>query len=314
MEPFRIGLIGGGRMGQTHLRALATSDDVVVTCVVEPHPETAAKLREFGLHVHETVPDLLTVGGVDGVLIAAPTDRHLGLVEQVAQAGLPILCEKPCGLTAAQARAAGEAARRHAVVLQVAYWRRFIPALQDLRARITSGGMGAVHMTVCAQWDQAPPPTQFRSHSGGIFIDMGVHEIDQLRWLTGCEVTDVHAVAYPTLEDPDAVGDADSVQALLTMSDGGAALVSLGRFHPDGDMVAAEMFGSRDHVRIAVLDATDGEGPQLAALRRQAEAFARHTRGGAQEGAGIDDAEMALVVADRLSKAANLQLLGSEES
>jgi myo-inositol 2-dehydrogenase/D-chiro-inositol 1-dehydrogenase len=314
MAKFRYGLIGGGRMGQTHIRALEGSDEVEIVAVAEPFAATADVLRDLGLRVFETIPDLVAAGGIDGVLIAAPTDQHMRLVQLVAEAGLPILCEKPCGLSPGQAAAAGEAARLSGVPLQVAYWRRFVPELQEMRSRIESGDIGAVHMTICAQWDEAPPPARFRSHSGGIFIDMGVHEIDQVRWLTGSEVVDVSAVAYPTLEDPDAVGDVDSAQALLTMSDGSVAVLSLGRFHPDGDLVSAEVFTSRDHVRIAVLEPTDGVGPQLDALRRQAESFARFATGGPQEGASISDAEMVLVVADRLSKAANLQLLSSEES
>jgi myo-inositol 2-dehydrogenase/D-chiro-inositol 1-dehydrogenase len=312
MSVFRFGLVGGGRMGQTHMRALQRSESVAIVAVVEPFPQTAETWREMGVRVHESIAELVTAGGIDGVLIAAPTDQHLALVELVTEAGLPILCEKPCGLSAAQAAAAGAAARRHRVPLQIAYWRRFIPPLQELRARIESGETGAVHMTICAQWDGSPPPAKFRTHSGGIFIDMGVHEIDQVRWITGCEVADVTAVAFPRLEDPDAVGDVDSAQALLTMSDGSAALISLGRYHPDGDLVAAEVFATRAHVRVPVLEPSDGEGPQLEALRRQAESFALFALGAEREGASVEDAEMALVVADRLSKAANLQLLGEE--
>jgi myo-inositol 2-dehydrogenase/D-chiro-inositol 1-dehydrogenase len=268
----------------------------------------------MGLPVHQKIADLVAAGGIDGVIIAAPTDQHMRLVQEVAAAGLPILCEKPCGLGPEQAAAAGGAARENGVPLQVAYWRRFVPALQEVRSRIQTGELGSLHMTICAQWDEAPPPARFRSHSGGIFIDMGVHEIDQVRWLTGSEVVEVAAVAYPTVEDPDAVGDVDSAQALLTMSDGSAAVLSLGRFHPGGDLVSAEVFTSRDHLTIPVLEPNDGEGPQLDALRRQAESFASFAMGGQQEGATIADAEMALIIAARLSKAANLQLLSVEES
>jgi myo-inositol 2-dehydrogenase/D-chiro-inositol 1-dehydrogenase len=262
--------------------------------------------------VYPDVSEMQEAGGVDGVLVAAPTDQHLALVNEIASAGLPILCEKPCGLSAAQAREAGDIASQHGVLLQVAYWRRFVPALQDLRGRIATGGMGTVHFTMCAQWDEVPGSAQFRNHSGGIFVDMGVHEIDQIRWLTGQEVASVAVSTFPTVEDPDAVGDVDSAQALLTLSDGSAAVISLGRFHPGGDLVSAEVYGSRDHVRVGVLQPFDGEGLQLEALRRQAEAFARWALGGPPEGATIEDAEAALVVAQQLSDAAGLSVLGQK--
>lgn len=309
-EVFRVGLVGGGRMGQTHIRALASSSTVRIVAVAEPSEAAADRLRESGLAVDPTVSGMLGAGNVDGVLVAAPTDQHLALVDEIASAGVPILCEKPCGLSAAQAREAGDVALQHGVLLQAGYWRRFVPALQDLRGRIATGGMGTLLFTMCAQWDEVPGTALFRTHSGGIFVDMGVHEVDQIRWLTGQEVASVTVSTFPTVEDPDAVGDVDSAQALLTLSDGSAAVISLGRFHPGGDLVSADFYGSRDHVRVDVLQPSDGERPQLEALRRQAEAFARWVRGGSPEGATIADAEAALVVAQQLSDAAGLSVLG----
>lgn len=298
-------------MGQTHIRALASSTEVKVTAVAEPVEALAERLRAMGLPVYATARDLLESGLVDGVIIAAPTGQHLALTEQILAAGTAVLCEKPCGLSPEQARAAAVAAERYGVPLQVAYWRRFIPGLKVARERIAAGELGAVHFTVCQQWDEAPPPAQFRTHSGGIFIDMGVHEIDQLRWLTGAEVEDVAVSAFPTVADPLATGDIDSAQALVTMSDGSAAVISLGRYHPGGDLVFAEVFGTRDHIRIPVLEPEDGEVPQLEALRLQAEAFARYAKGGPQEGATAADAEAVLTIAARLTAAGGLTVLGA---
>lgn len=308
-DTFRIGLVGGGRMGRTHIRALDEAPTVRIVAVAEPHQATADALHSTGLAVYPTLSAMLDKGGLDGVLVAAPTDQHLAIVSQIATAGLPILCEKPCGLSPADAREAGKIASQHRVPLQVAYWRRFVPALQDLRRRIAAGGVGTLHFIICAQWDEAPPGIQFRSSSGGIFIDMGVHEIDQIRWLTDQEVAHIDVSSYPTVEDPEAVGDVDSAQALLTLSMGSAALISLGRFHPGGDLVSAEVYGSQGHVRVDVLQPPEGERPQLEALRRQAEAFARWALGGEPEGATIDDATTALEVARQLSDAAGLAAL-----
>ena len=300
---FRFGLIGAGRMGRTHLRALARSTTVEVTAVVEPVAAARAAMADTGRAVFEDVAQLLAAGGIDAVLIAAPTTHHIELVTQVAAAGVPILCEKPCGLSSAGIGQAQEAVDRHGVPFQVAYWRRYVPALQALRQRIERGELGDVHLFASSQWDNRPPSAAFRAESGGIFRDMGVHEFDQVRWLSGQDFGDVDAVPGPrsTDPDPDATDDVDSAQAIASLSGGASALVSLGRYFPGGDMARIEVFGTRDAVRCDFLDPKDGEQAQLDALVRQAEGFAAFAKGGPLTGASIHDAVAALQAAERAS-------------
>src|ERR1700744_1310668 len=140
-EMFRLAVVGAGRMGRTHMRALSKSDGVRVVDVVEPSEASRAAL-DANVVVYPDVTSLLRVGNVDGVLVAAPSTLHLQLVTQLAAAGIPILCEKPCGISASQAREAAAIAARHGVKIQVAYWRRFVRSLQRLRQRIVAGDLG----------------------------------------------------------------------------------------------------------------------------------------------------------------------------
>jgi len=135
---------------------------------------------------------------------------------------------------------------------------------------------------------------------------MGVHELDELRWLSGQEFGGIEAVAGPPDPSPEAAGDLDSAQAIGRLSDGAAAFVSLGRWFPGGDMARVEVFGTRDAVRVDFLDPRDGEAVQLEALVRQAEGFAEFARGGPCTGATIQDAEAALAAAERASMAAGI--------
>jgi myo-inositol 2-dehydrogenase/D-chiro-inositol 1-dehydrogenase len=188
---------------------------------------------------------------------------------------MPVLCEKPCGVSAAQARSAAEVAAVAGVPLQVAYWRRYVQSLRDLRAAILAGELGFVHLVSCYQWDASPPSEAFRLRSGGIMVDMGVHEFDQLRWLTGQETGRLRVAATGV----DASGDVDSAQVLIELSGGSVGLVSLGRWHPAGDMARAEVFGTSGTAYCPFLDPREGERAQLAALRAQAEDFARRASG-----------------------------------
>ena len=122
--------------------------------------------------------------------------------------------------------------------MQIAYWRRFVPQLTTLRGDLADGKYGAVHFLVCSQWDEAPPPLSFRHDSGGIYIDMGVHEIDQTLWLLGQDFTGVKTQVFPTTEDTGAQNDVDSAQALVMLSGGTSTVISLGRFYEGGDIVS----------------------------------------------------------------------------
>ena len=296
---FRLGLVGAGRMGRTHLRALAGSASVAVTAVVEPVEAARTAIAERGLPTFTDLAQLLDTKGVDGVLIAAPSDLHASLVVQVAEAGLPVLCEKPCGLSSVEIREIEQAVERHGIPLQVAYWRRYVPPLQALRRRMEAGELGEVHLLASYQWDRQPPASSFRARSGGIFRDMGVHEFDQVRWLSGQEFGEIAAISVPFSEEIGAWKDVDSAQAMATLSGGGTAFVSLGRYFPGGDMARVEVFGSRNAVRCDFLDPSEGERAQLNALVRQAEGFAAFARGAPQTGASVDDAAAALDVAER---------------
>ena len=177
--------------------------------------------------------------------------------------------------------------------LQVAYWRRFVPALQRLRQRIANGELGALYFLACYQWDGEPPPAQFDAGSGGIFVDMGVHEFDQIRWLSGQEFSRLDVAVASVSAAP------ESAQVLCTLSGGSTALVSLGRRFPLGDVCRVEAFGTRDAEDCRFLWPPDGERVFLDALRRQAEAFAAWVRGGEATGATAADAVAALAAAEQ---------------
>src|ERR1700726_670483 len=145
MPPFRLGLIGAGRMGRTHLRALAGSRQVAVTAIAEMSAAARDEVAAPGVSLFESPAAMLDAAELDGVLIAAPTDQHGAIIAEVAARGLPILCEKPCGLTAAAAQASAQVAVAAGVPLQVAYWRRFVPGLRQLHDRIAAGELGVIH-------------------------------------------------------------------------------------------------------------------------------------------------------------------------
>ena len=304
----RLAIAGAGRMGMTHLHALAGEPSVRVTAIVEPSAEARARAAAAApaAATYADIDAAVAGGGVDAVLIAAPSTLHLRLVRAVAAHRLPMLCEKPCGTSPADVRAAAAAAAEAGCLLQVGYWRRFVPGLRELRDRIAAGGMGELTLVSCYQWDAEPPVPGFRATSGGIAVDMGVHELDQLRWLTGQELGPFAAASQPPRGD-----GPEGLQLLGSLSSGTAAFVSLGQRFPEGDCVWVEVFGTGGHVRIPVLWGADGAAAFAEALRAQARAFAARVSGGGDgEGATAADALAALEAAEQIQARSNPELEG----
>ncbi len=297
-DPVRLALIGAGRMGSVHLGALLASPAIDVVAVVEPVAERRAQLTADGLTVLAGVEELLAGRRPEGVLIAAPSDRHPALVSSFADAGIPMLCEKPLGVRAEQTAQAARAAADAGVLLQVGYWRRFVPELQELRAQIAAGELGEICQLSCLQWDEQLPSEQFRAHSGGISVDMGVHEFDQTRWLLGQEFEWLSATAAGPSSQPRAGADPDAATLLAGLSGGAAVTVSLGRRFPHADSCWLEIWGTEGYARVPFMWDAAGDEVFRSSMRRQAEAFARAVRGGELEGAGGADAVAALTVAE----------------
>lgn len=301
-ERVRLAVLGAGRMGRTHLEALAGSTQVKATAVVEPVERVRDELAAGGIRTYGTVEELIAAGGVDAVLIAAPTDLHAELVARVAAAGLPILCEKPCGLRPDETAEAMRAAAEAGVVLQIGYWRRFVPALVALREQLVEGAFGELSVISCWQWDAHPPVPSFRTRSGGILLDMGVHEFDQIRWLTGREIEDVDALPAAATWDAPVEGDPESVVALARLSDGAVATVSLGRRFPHGDCCWLELMGTDGYTRNLFMWGEEGTRVFHDALVAQGDAFAAAVHGGPQRGATGEDALRAIEAADRAAR------------
>jgi myo-inositol 2-dehydrogenase / D-chiro-inositol 1-dehydrogenase len=295
---FKLGLAGAGRMGRNHLHALEGSDVVRVTAIAEPVESARAALAQKDVTVYPDLESMLSAGGFDAVLVCVPSDFHLATVKRLVAAGLPILCEKPVGVTAADAREAAELTSGAGLPFQIGFWRRFVPSLKRMRERIAAGELGGIYLVACFQWDGQPPGAYFRTHSGGIFIDMGVHEFDQTRWLTGQEFGAISSLFCGVAAEP-WPGDPESAQAMAELSGGTTALVSLGRRYPLGDVCKVEVYGTKDAEECRFLWPPTADESFFGALRLQAESFARHVGGGPLEGAGGQDAAAALEAAER---------------
>src|SRR6478735_4747588 len=258
-DRLRLLMVGAGRMGRVHLDAVRGSNTVRAVAVVEPVAASREQLAESGLTLYSSLDEALAAGGFDAALIAAPSGFHRDLVDTLMAAGVPTLCEKPCGLRSSDTAHAAERAVDTGTTLQIGYWRRFVPELRALRDEIADGTLGEIALIQAWQWDGEPAAAAFRRTSGGPLLDMGVHEFDMVRWLTGQDIT-LQAVVDSAVNSVEPVeGDPESVLATGKLSGGGVAVISLGRRFDRGDCCWVEVIGTRGSRRCEFMMGDGGD-------------------------------------------------------
>ena len=268
----RLGLLGAGRIGQVHARAIAAVPGAHLAAVADAVPEAAATLRDaHGCDVRD-VDAILSASDVDAVAICTPTDTHAELIERAVDAGKAVFCEKPIHLDIVRARACVAQVERADGTLMLGFQRRFDPDFTALKAAIDDGRIGDVEMVTLTSRDPGPPPYAYIERSGGIFRDMTIHDFDVARWLLGEEVETVQA-AVSVLTDPRIaeLGDYDSANVILCTASGKQCTITNSRRATYGYDQRIEVLGSKGAVsarnhgqaRIELADAAGFHHPPL---------------------------------------------------
>ncbi len=226
----RFGLLGAGRIGKVHARAITGDADAVLVAVADAMAPAAQAIADQYDCAVRGVDAILAASDIDAVVICTPTDTHADLIEAFAKAGKAVFCEKPIDLSLPRVKACLEVVRAQKGTLMVGFNRRFDPHFRAVRAEIDKGTIGAVEMVVITSRDPGAPPVEYIARSGGIFRDMTIHDFDMARFLLGEEIAEVSAMAS-VLVDPaiGKAGDFDSAQVMLKTSSGKQAMISNSR-------------------------------------------------------------------------------------
>ena len=242
----RFGLLGAGRIGKVHAKAVTGNPKAKLVAVADAMaPAAQAIADQYGCEVR-SIAQILAASDIDAVVICTPTDTHADLIEQFTNAGKAVFCEKPIDLSLDRVKACLKVVRANKGTLMVGFNRRFDPHFMAVRAEIDKGSVGAVEMVTITSRDPGAPPVDYIARSGGIFRDMTIHDFDMARFLLGEEVTEVSAMAA-VLVDPaiGKAGDSDSVQVMLKTSTGKMALISNSRRATYGYDQRIEVHGSK---------------------------------------------------------------------
>ncbi len=249
MKKIRLGVIGTGRIGKVHIATLVNNvPEAEVVAVADVNLESAKELAArynipFAGDKHT---DIINHPEVDAVVICSPTDTHARYIVEAARAGKHIFCEKPVDLSIDVIRDAISEVEKAGVKLMVGFNRRFDPNFRKVREMVQAGNP---HILKITSRDPAPPPAEYAAVSGGMFLDMTIHDFDMARYIVGSEVTDIYVKAA-VLVDPaiGRAGDVDTAVITLTFANGAIGVIDNSRRAVYGYDQRVEIFGSKGMV------------------------------------------------------------------
>lgn len=250
-----VGLIGAGRIGQVHAENLAyrlpEAELQVVTDIVSEAAEKCAATFQIP-SVVESPQDIFADSRIDAILICSSTDTHARFIEEAARAGKHIFCEKPIALNLAEIDRALEVVEQSGVKLQIGFNRRFDANFRRVRELVAGGQLGQPHIVRITSRDPDVPPIEYIKKSGGIFVDMMIHDFDMARYLLDDEVESVYA-AGGVMIDPaiGEAGDIDTAVVMLQYAGGAIGVIDNSRRAVYGYDQRVELFGSGGGVTVS---------------------------------------------------------------
>ena len=254
-KTIRVGVIGAGRIGKIHAENLATRvPGATVVAIADPNFAAAKELAEK-LHVeayYEDYRKIIEDKTIDAVAICSSTDTHAKFMTEAAEAGKHIFCEKPIDHTLEKIDRALAAVNKAGVKCQIGFNRRFDPNFKKVREMVLEGKVGDVHILRITSRDPSAPPVSYVKVSGGMYLDMTIHDFDMARYLSGSEVVEVFA-AGGVMVDPEIgkAGDIDTAIITLKFANGAIGTIDNSRQAVYGYDQRVEVFGSKGMVAVA---------------------------------------------------------------
>jgi myo-inositol 2-dehydrogenase/D-chiro-inositol 1-dehydrogenase len=246
VAPLRIGVIGVGRIGRMHAELIAHQvPGAALGAVFDAYAPVAQDVAaELGVPAAESVKDIFA-GDLDAVAICSSSDTHVDLLLAAAEAGKAVFCEKPVSLDLAELDRALGAVQSAGIPFQIGFNRRFDPGHASVHQAVSSGAIGEPHLVRISSRDPAPPPLDYVKSSGGLFLDMMIHDFDMARYVTGREVVEVFARGAVRVDSSFAqAGDIDTALVTLVHDDGCLTAIDNSRRAAYGYDQRVEVFGS----------------------------------------------------------------------
>ena len=324
MEKLKVGIIGGGRIGRVHAQSitnLVPSAEIIAIADPFMNEKLENWAKEIGIkETYKDPYDIINHNNIDAVLICSPTSTHTELIQASAKAKKHIFCEKPVDTDLNRIDETMNVVRENDVLFQIGFNRRFDHNHNDVQKAVMDKKVGDVHVIKVTSRDPEPPSAEYVKGSGGIFLDMMIHDFDMVRFLSNSEVKEVYATGA-VLVDPEIgkAGDVDTAVVVLTMENGALAVIDNSRQAVYGYDQRTEVFGSKgcakvendrkSLIEISTKDSVESEKPLYFFLDRYMDSYATEiidfinsVQNGAPIKCGIEDAIRPVEIALAASK------------
>lgn len=259
MKKIKVGIAGLGRLGKVHANNIAfkiPNAELTAACSIVP-AELEYAQKELGVtDVYTDFREMLAKADIDAVAIVTTSSEHCWQIEAALDAGKHVFSDKPLGVNLEECKQAEAAVERHPdKIFFLGFMRRYDSSYAYAKQKIQEGAIGTPYMVKATGIDPealVEGSIKFAATSGGIFIDMAVHDIDLMRWFLDDEPTEVYAIGS-TFKHPEfkAVGDDETAVATYKFKNGGIGVIHVGRTSPHGYHVETEIVGTEGSIRIS---------------------------------------------------------------
>ena len=292
MKQLNLGIVGAGRIGNVHAASITYHiPGAKVVRVSDIRPEAAKALAEkYGIPAwSDNYLDVVNDPAIDAVLVCSPTPTHADIAIAAMQAGKHVFCEKPVDLTIEKIQRTAEVAKETGRKLQIGFNRRFDHNHGKVRQLAQSGALGSVEIIKITSRDPEPPSPEYAASSGGLYIDMMIHDFDMAMYLAGCDVTEVYAMGTSLVDKRiGEAGDVDTAIVTLTFENGALGVIDNSRRAAYGYDQRVEVFGSLgmaagendgdSTVRLSTAAGVVSDKPQFFFLERYMASFTEELR------------------------------------
>jgi len=254
MKKLNIGIIGAGRIGKVHTETIAQNiGDANVAAIADTNVSEAKQLAgRFRVPIYtKNYQDILNNPEINAVLICSPTNTHAQYIVEAAKTGKHIFCEKPIDLDLVTIENAIKVVEENNVKLMVGFNRRFDPNFKKIKQMVVDDKIGEPHILKITSRDPGPPPAEYIAVSGGMFLDMTIHDFDMARFIVGDEVDEVFVAAGVMVDDKiGKLGDVDTALITLRFKNGAMGVIDNSRKAVYGYDQRIEIFGSKGMIKV----------------------------------------------------------------